>query len=97
MPDPSSSLHHADDHEQPGPCRGSGDLQSDCLSAGGVDHLKPLPVCSPPQFPQELVTYGGNGQVFSNWAQVRLTFMLCIFCTFSLAVEKEHFILTVVC
>ncbi|KAK2713783.1 hypothetical protein QYM36_009608 [Artemia franciscana] len=25
------------------------------------------------QFPQELVTYGGNGQVFSNWAQFRLT------------------------
>ena len=24
------------------------------------------------QFAQELVTYGGNGQVFSNWAQVRL-------------------------
>lgn len=23
------------------------------------------------QYPQELVTYGGNGQVFSNWAQVR--------------------------
>lgn len=23
------------------------------------------------QFPEELVTYGGNGQVFSNWAQVR--------------------------
>lgn len=23
------------------------------------------------QFPQELVTYGGNGQVFSNWAQVK--------------------------
>ncbi len=22
------------------------------------------------QFPEELVTYGGNGQVFSNWAQV---------------------------
>jgi urocanate hydratase len=22
------------------------------------------------QFPQELVTYGGNGQVFSNWVQV---------------------------
>ena len=22
------------------------------------------------QFPHELVTYGGNGQVFSNWAQV---------------------------
>lgn len=25
------------------------------------------------QYPQELVTYGGNGQVFSNWAQFRLT------------------------
>merc|ERR1711860_458956 len=24
------------------------------------------------QFPQELVTYGGNGQVFSNWAQFLL-------------------------
>jgi urocanate hydratase len=24
------------------------------------------------QFPQELVTYGGNGQVFSNWAQFRI-------------------------
>ena len=24
------------------------------------------------QFPQELVTYGGNGQVFGNWAQFRL-------------------------
>jgi len=24
------------------------------------------------QFPHELVTYGGNGQVFSNWAQVRV-------------------------
>ncbi|XP_071806511.1 urocanate hydratase-like [Asterias amurensis] len=24
------------------------------------------------QFPHELVTYGGNGQVFSNWAQFRL-------------------------
>ncbi len=22
------------------------------------------------QFPEELVTYGGNGQVLSNWAQV---------------------------
>ena len=22
------------------------------------------------QFPEELVTYGGNGQVFSNWVQV---------------------------
>ena len=27
------------------------------------------------QFPQELVTYGGNGQCFSNWAQVRLFFI----------------------
>ena len=25
------------------------------------------------QFPQELITYGGNGSVFSNWAQYRLT------------------------
>uniref|UniRef100_A0AC35U4S1 Urocanate hydratase n=1 Tax=Rhabditophanes sp. KR3021 TaxID=114890 RepID=A0AC35U4S1_9BILA len=25
------------------------------------------------QFPKELVTYGGNGQVFSNWIQFRLT------------------------
>lgn len=25
--------------------------------------------CSVPQFPHELVTYGGNGQVLSNWAQ----------------------------
>uniref|UniRef100_A0A0K0FBK5 urocanate hydratase n=1 Tax=Strongyloides venezuelensis TaxID=75913 RepID=A0A0K0FBK5_STRVS len=25
------------------------------------------------QFPMELVTYGGNGQVFSNWIQFRLT------------------------
>lgn len=24
------------------------------------------------QFPHELVTYGGNGQTFSNWAQVGL-------------------------
>ena len=23
------------------------------------------------QFPHELITYGGNGQVFSNWAQVK--------------------------
>lgn len=23
------------------------------------------------QFPEELVTYGGNGQVLSNWAQVK--------------------------
>ena len=28
------------------------------------------------QFPHELVTYGGNGQVFSNWAQVGLLFYM---------------------
>ncbi|VDO79678.1 unnamed protein product [Heligmosomoides polygyrus] len=27
------------------------------------------------QFPQELVTYGGNGQVFSNWVQFRLVLL----------------------
>lgn len=26
------------------------------------------------QFPEELITYGGNGQVFSNWAQVTYIF-----------------------
>jgi urocanate hydratase len=25
------------------------------------------------QFPEELITYGGNGSVFSNWAQFHLT------------------------
>ena len=25
------------------------------------------------QHPHELITYGGNGSVFSNWAQYRLT------------------------
>ena len=24
------------------------------------------------QFPEELVTYGGNGQVLANWAQFRI-------------------------
>ena len=28
------------------------------------------------QFPHELVTYGGNGSAFSNWAQYRLTMQL---------------------
>ena len=28
------------------------------------------------QFPEELVTYGGNGQVFSNWAQVFDRFLI---------------------
>ena len=27
------------------------------------------------QFPHELITYGGNGSVFQNWAQYRLTMM----------------------
>jgi urocanate hydratase len=27
------------------------------------------------QFPQELITYGGNGQVFANWAQVGFFFL----------------------
>ena len=35
------------------------------------------------QFPQELVTYGGNGQVFSNWAQViHRNHFWCIVCSF---------------
>uniref|UniRef100_A0A7E4ZWR8 Urocanate hydratase n=1 Tax=Panagrellus redivivus TaxID=6233 RepID=A0A7E4ZWR8_PANRE len=34
-----------------------------------LNNLDPLVA----QFPQELVTYGGNGQVFSNWIQFRLT------------------------
>jgi urocanate hydratase len=25
------------------------------------------------QFPQELITYGGNGAVFQNWAQFHIT------------------------
>lgn len=28
------------------------------------------------QFPQELITYGGNGAVFSNWAQFHITIQL---------------------
>ena len=27
------------------------------------------------QFPEELVTYGGNGQVLANWAQVESSFL----------------------
>lgn len=34
--------------------------------------MRPVLFSWPFKFPQELVTYGGNGQVFSNWAQVRL-------------------------
>lgn len=36
------------------------------------------------QFPDELVTYGGNGQVFSNWAQVEY---------FDLEQHRECFVL----
>lgn len=28
------------------------------------------------QFPQELITYGGNGAIFSNWAQFHITVRL---------------------
>lgn len=28
------------------------------------------------QFPQELITYGGNGAVFQNWAQFHVTLRL---------------------
>ncbi|VDO45797.1 unnamed protein product [Haemonchus placei] len=30
------------------------------------------------QFPQEMVTYGGNGQVFSNWIQFRLVLLYLV-------------------
>ena len=35
-----------------------------------MNNLDPLVA----QFPQELITYGGNGQVFANWAQVGFFF-----------------------
>lgn len=31
------------------------------------------------QFPHELVTYGGNGQAFSNWAQVMQSKHVCCY------------------
>ncbi len=34
-----------------------------------VDHVIMYRVA---QFPEELVTYGGNGQVLSNWGQFRI-------------------------
>jgi len=37
-----------------------------CMIMNNLDHKVA-------QYPQELVTYGGNGQAFSNWAQFRLT------------------------
>jgi len=46
------------------------DIPAKCRHAAAIIHmilnnLDPLVA----QFPHELVTYGGNGQVFSNWAQ----------------------------
>ena len=41
------------------------------------------------QFPQELVTYGGNGQVFSNWAQVSCTFPVLLVRILQKAVDVE--------
>lgn len=35
-----------------------------------------LMYCSVAQFPQELITYGGNGAVFQNWAQFHITIRL---------------------
>ena len=35
------------------------------------DHEQPRSAVA--QFPHELITYGGNGSVFQNWAQYRLT------------------------
>ncbi|XP_013065223.2 urocanate hydratase-like isoform X2 [Biomphalaria glabrata] len=50
------------------------DYPAKCTSAAAIMHmimnnLDPKVA----QFPHELVTYGGNGQVFSNWAQFWLT------------------------
>ena len=39
--------------------------EAGCIVAMIMNNLDP----DVAQFPQELVTYGGNGQVFSNWAQ----------------------------
>lgn len=86
LPYASSSRHYADDHEQPGPSSGSGELQTQLRSTywqivlnlcwGHLQFKRRSNDNSAHcflafQFPQELVTYGGNGQVFSNWAQVR--------------------------
>uniref|UniRef100_A0A0K0EP45 urocanate hydratase n=1 Tax=Strongyloides stercoralis TaxID=6248 RepID=A0A0K0EP45_STRER len=44
------------------------------------------------QFPMELVTYGGNGQVFSNWIQFRLTlkYLKLISCKQTLSLYSGH-------
>jgi urocanate hydratase len=54
-----------------------GDYPSNCLSAASVmlmiqNNLDP----SVAQYPHELVTYGGNGSVFQNWAQYLITMQL---------------------
>lgn len=89
MPHTSSSLHNADDHEQPGPSSGSGEIQTQLCEPS-------WPVCTglsatasrvfTPQFPQELVTYGGNGQVFSNWAQVGTDVASAVLCAVTVRV-----------
>ncbi|KAH9527020.1 Urocanate hydratase [Dermatophagoides farinae] len=44
------------------------------------------------QFPQELVCYGGNGQVFSNWAQFWLTmkFLSSLECNQTMVLSSGH-------
>ena len=50
----------------------TGDYPAVCGQAAAIMHMIMNNLDhSVAQFPQELVTYGGNGQVFSNWAQVR--------------------------
>ena len=41
------------------------------------------------QFPEELITYGGNGSVFSNWAQFHLTMHYL-----SIITEEQTLVLT---
>jgi len=49
------------------------EIPAKCAQAAAIIHML-LNNLDPAvaQFPQELVTYGGNGQVLSNWAQFRL-------------------------
>jgi len=42
--------------------------QAKCIIHNIMNNLDPAVA----QFPEELVTYGGNGSVFSNWAQYHL-------------------------
>jgi urocanate hydratase len=51
-----------------------GEYPSQCLQAGAImlmiqNNLDPAVA----QYPHELITYGGNGAVFQNWAQYLLT------------------------